>query len=88
MVIFSWGTSSRTVREPSDIISRELGELGTFRYYTSSVEHCLNNFRDLLSRYMIFYVCCACLGPCIWGLTSGHQPGWLTIYCQPITYIG
>ena len=20
----------------------------------------------------------------LWGLTSGRQPGWLTIYCQPI----
>ena len=20
----------------------------------------------------------------VWGLTSGRQPGWLTIYCQPI----
>ena len=37
--IFSWGTSSRTIREPSDIIHRELGELRTFRYYTSSVKH-------------------------------------------------
>ena len=35
----SWGTSSRTVCEPSDIRHRELGELRTFRYYRSSVEH-------------------------------------------------